>query len=56
MESPGKNTGVDCHALLHGDLPDTRIEPWVSCMEADSLPFEPQEKPAYLYNSLQNKL
>ena len=26
-ESPGKNTGVDCHALLQGDLPNPGIEP-----------------------------
>ena len=26
-DSPGKNTGVDSHALLQGYLPDTEIEP-----------------------------
>ena len=26
-DSPGKNTGVDCHALLQGDLPDLGIQP-----------------------------
>ena len=26
-DSPGKNTGVGCHALLQGDLPKPRIEP-----------------------------
>ena len=26
-DSPGKNTGVGCHALLQGNLPDTGIEP-----------------------------
>ena len=26
-DSPGKNTGVGCHALLQGDLPSPRIEP-----------------------------
>ena len=26
-DSPGKNTGVDCHALLQGDLPDLGILP-----------------------------
>ena len=25
-DSPGKNTGVDCHVLFHGDLPDPGIE------------------------------
>ena len=24
---PGKNTGVGCHSLLQGDLPDPEIEP-----------------------------
>ena len=26
-DSPGKNTGVGCHFLLQGDLPDPGIEP-----------------------------
>ena len=26
-DSPGKNTGVSCHALLQGNLPDPGIEP-----------------------------
>ena len=26
-DSPGKNTGVDCHFLPLGDLPDPGIEP-----------------------------
>ena len=26
-DSPGENTGVDCHALLQGDLPNPGIEP-----------------------------
>ena len=25
---PGKSTGVACHFLLQGDLPDPGIEPW----------------------------
>ena len=25
----GKDTGVDCHALLQGDLPDPGTEPWI---------------------------
>ena len=32
-DSPGKNTGVDCHFLLLGDLPDAGIEP-VSLMSS----------------------
>ena len=27
-DSPGKNTGVGCHALLQQDLPDPGIEPF----------------------------
>ena len=27
QDSPGKNTGVGCHALLQGIFPDTGIEP-----------------------------
>ena len=26
-DSPGKNAGVDCHALLQGDLPNPGIKP-----------------------------
>ena len=26
-DSPGKNTGVDCHAFLQGDLPDPGMKP-----------------------------
>ena len=26
-DSPGKNTGMDCHALAPGDLPDPGIKP-----------------------------
>ena len=26
-DSPGKNTGADCYALLQGNLPDPGIEP-----------------------------
>ena len=34
MDSPGKNTRVDCHALLQGNLPNLRFEPvsYVSCI------------------------
>ena len=37
-DSPGKNTGVGCHALLQGDLPSPGIEPRSSALQADSLP------------------
>ena len=44
MDSPGKNTGVGCHFLSPGDLPDPRIEPKFplsSVLQVDSLPSEP---------------
>ena len=37
--SPGKNTGVGCHALLQG-LPTPGIEPRSPTLQADSLPSE----------------
>ena len=42
-DSPGKNTGVGCHALLQGIFP-TRDRTQVS-HTADSLPSEPPGKP-----------
>ena len=39
--SPGKNTGVDCQALLQGNLPEPRFP----ALQADSLPSEPSGKP-----------
>ena len=43
--SPGKNTGVGCHALLQGNLPNPGIEPRSSALQVDSLPSEPPGKP-----------
>ena len=40
-DSPGKNTGVDCHSTLQGNLPDPRIKPRSPILQADSLPYEP---------------
>ena len=39
--SPGKNTGVGCHSLLQGDLPNPGIKPRSPALQADSLPSEP---------------
>ena len=36
-DSPGKNTGVGCHALLQGSN--------LSALQVDSLPSQPQRKP-----------
>ena len=35
----GKNTGVGCHFLLQGNLPDPGIEPVSLVLQADSLPL-----------------
>ena len=44
-DSPDKNTGVGCHFLLQGNLPDPGIEPRSTALQADSLPSEPPGKP-----------
>ena len=36
-DSPGKNTGVGCHALLQGGLPNPEIEPRSPAMQVNSL-------------------
>ena len=41
-DSPDKNTGVACHALLQGDLPDPGIKPAspdTLVLQANSLPL-----------------
>ena len=43
-DSPGKNTGVGCHALLQGVFPIPRfqgIKPGSPTLQANSLPSEP---------------
>ena len=44
-DSPGKNTGVGCHALLQGNLPNPGIEPRSPALQADCLPSEAPGKP-----------
>ena len=39
-----KNTGVGCHALVQGNLPNPGIEPRAPALQADSLPSELPEK------------
>ena len=39
-DSPVKNTGLGCHDLLQGNLPDPGIEPRSPALQADSFPFE----------------
>ena len=43
--SPGKNTGVGCHALPSGDLLNPVIEPRSPTLQADSLLSRPPGKP-----------
>ena len=43
-DSPGKNTGVGCHAHLEGALPNPGIKPRSPALQADSLPSEPLGK------------
>ena len=43
-DSPGKNTGVGCHSLLQGNLPNPEIESRSPALQADSLLPEPPGK------------
>ena len=45
-DSPGKSTGVGCHFLLQGDLPDPEIKPGSPAFQADALTSEPPGKPS----------
>ena len=48
MDSPGKNTGVGCHAVLHGIFLTQGSNPRLFCLlpwEAGSLSLEPPGKP-----------
>ena len=44
-DSPGKNTGVYCHALLQGNLPNPGSEPRSPTLQVDSLSSELPGKP-----------
>ena len=47
-DSPGKNTGVDCHALLQGIFPTQGSNPcllYLLLWQAASLPLAPSGKP-----------
>ena len=51
-ESPGKNTGVGCQALLHRIFPTQRLNPCLLsllCWQASSLPLAPPRKPYTLW-------
>ena len=47
-DSPDKNTGVDCHALLHGIFPTQGLNLHLLCLlhwQGGSLPLAPPGKP-----------
>ena len=52
-DSPGKNTGVGCHALLQGVFPTQGSNPGLLCLlhrQAGFLPLAPPGKPIfYIY-------
>ena len=53
--SPGKNTGVGCHALLQGILLTQGLNPCLLCplhWQVGSLPLEPAGKPRVLFNKM----
>ena len=41
---PDKSTGVGCHFLLQGNLPNSGIEPGSPALQADALPSKPPGK------------
>ena len=46
-DSPGKNTGVGCHAFLQGIFPIQGLNLGLSpTLQADSVPSEPPGKPS----------
>ena len=47
-DSPGKNTGVGCHALPPGDLPNPGIKLRSLKLQTDSFPAELRGKPTQL--------
>ena len=54
-DSPGKNTGMGCHALLQRIFPTPRIKPRSPTLQADSLPAELPGKPNYHDTPYQTK-
>ena len=57
-DSPGKNTGVGCHALLQGILPTQGSNSSLLCLlhgQVGSLPLGPPEKPKYHLQSLKKR-
>ena len=54
-DSPGKNTGVGCHAFLRGNLPNPGIEPRSPALQADSLPSEPPDTSSDCFEMMQEE-
>ena len=52
--SPGKNTGVGCHAPPPGDCPNPGIKPRSPTLQADSLLSEPPGKPSLVVLVVKN--
>ena len=50
-DSPGKNTGVGCHALLQGIFLTQGLNPGPPALQADSLPAELPGKPSILLST-----
>ena len=53
-DSPGKSTGVGCHFLPQGNLPNPGIEPRSPTFQADALTAEPRGKPYRILNDFVN--
>ena len=47
-DSPGKNTGVGCHALPPGERPNPGIKPGSPALQVDFLPAEILGKPRFM--------
>ena len=52
---PGKNTGVDCHPLLQGNLLNPGIEPASPALQVDSLLLRHQRNPRVIYREIQKR-
>ena len=58
-DSPGKNTGVGCHAFLWGIFPTQGLNLHLLCLrhwQAGSLPLVPPENPIENVTELPNKI
>ena len=51
----GKSTGVGCHFLLQGNLPNPGIKSGSPAFQADALPSEPPGKPVIPQSNILNR-